>query len=326
MKVTAQAPSNIAFIKYWGLVNADQRIPANSSISMNLDNLKTVTTLEFSNKYLKDNIIINGTEAIDREKQRVVMHLDRIRDLAKISVKAKVVSINNFPSSSGLSSSASGFAALTLAATKAAGLNLKEKELSILARLASGSACRSIPDGFVEWKKGSQSDDSYAISLYPKDYWDIIDVVAVLSNIKKYTPTSYSMKLAQTSVFYRQRISQISKKIFQIKKYLQEKNFTKFGQLIENEAMELHAVIMTQSDTPIYLLPPTLKLMQKVRDFRSIGLEVYFTINTGHDLHLLCRKKDESQLLNLLQKENYVIRIISNKPCNGARIIDKHNF
>src|SRR3989344_2976508 len=155
MKETAIAPSNIAFTKYWGRKDELLRLPENGSVSMSLSNLLTTTTVEFSKDYEKDEVIINGKTPKDIEIERVVTHLDRVRKLAKINLKAKVSSNNNFPIAVGLSSAASGFAALTLAASKAAGLNLSEKELSILARQASGSACRSIPNGFVEWLDGN---------------------------------------------------------------------------------------------------------------------------------------------------------------------------
>ena len=148
MKATAIAPSNIAFIKYWGKKDEDLKIPENGSISMNLSNLLTTTTVEFNSEFKEDSILVNNKVDV-KETNKVIKHLDLIRKKANIFLKVKVVSKNNFPDGTGLSSSASGFAALTLAATKAIGLDLNEKELSSLARQGSGSACRSIPDGFV---------------------------------------------------------------------------------------------------------------------------------------------------------------------------------
>ena len=137
MKATAIAPSNIAFIKYWGKKDDELRIPANGSISMNLSGLYTTTTVEFATKYKSDSVIIDGKN-LKYEAKRVVVQLDRVRNIANLILRAKVVSKNNFPNSTGLSSSASGMAALTVAASNAAGLKLPEKDLSILARLGSG--------------------------------------------------------------------------------------------------------------------------------------------------------------------------------------------
>src|SRR6266700_2397986 len=180
MKATAVAPSNIAFIKYWGKKDEVLRLPENGSISMNLSNLLTTTTVEFNELFKNDSITLNGKKESPKNN-RAIKHIDRIRKLAKITTKVKIVTENNFPTGTGLSSSASGFAALTVAGAVVAGLDLSEKELSILARQGSGSACRSIPDGFVEWFDGETSEAAYAASLYKPDYWDISDVVAVVN-------------------------------------------------------------------------------------------------------------------------------------------------
>ncbi|PIY69521.1 diphosphomevalonate decarboxylase, partial [Candidatus Roizmanbacteria bacterium CG_4_10_14_0_8_um_filter_39_9] len=228
MKKTAVAPSNIAFIKYWGKKDEALRLPSNGSISMNLSNLLTTTTVEFDDQYKKDEVVIEGSTEM-RDIQKVIAHLNLIRNRANIKTYAKVMSQNNFPSSTGLSSSASGFAALTVAAAAAAGLSLNEKETSILARIGSGSACRSIPSGFVEWLDGNDSESSYAESIYPPGHWDIVDVVAVVSREKKEVSTTDGHRLASTSPFNELRLSHVSKRIAECKKILKEKKFTLFG-------------------------------------------------------------------------------------------------
>ena len=325
MKATAIAPSNIAFIKYWGLKDDLLRLPANGSISMNLSNLLTTTTVEFSQDYKKDEIIINN-DTSEKEAKRVIAHLDRIRSMAKISVKAKVVSKNNFPTGTGLSSSASGFAALTTAAASAAGLQLSEKELSVLARLGSGSACRSIPDGFTEWREGHTSESSYAVSLYPPDYWDIVDIVAVVNVGPKDIPTSQGQKLAHSSPFFTTRLELINKKIKLTKKYLNEKNFASFGELIESEALELHAIMLTSKPSLIYWLPGTISVMKQVQKLRKEGIQVYFTVNTGQDVHIICQKKDADKVTSLIKKIPEVKKIITNSPSKGSRLSPDHLF
>lgn len=317
MKATAIAPSNIAFIKYWGKKDEELRLPENGSISMNLSNLTTATTVEFSAKFKEDEVVINGAGILAK---RVVEHLDRVRKLAGINLKAKVVSNNNFPDGTGLSSSASGFATLTLAATKAIGLNLDEKELSILARQGSGSACRSIPDGFVEWAgEGAES-------LYPQDYWKIIDVVAVISQEKKHVSSTEGQKFASSSPFFQTRLDNIGEKIKRFKKVLSTKNFTKFGEIIESEALELHAIMLTSTPSLIYWQPETVKLMKLVKKWRDEGLEVYFTVNTGQDIHLITEEKNKEILVERLKKIKEVKKIIVNQPSAGARLSDKHLF
>lgn len=325
MKTTAIAPSNIAFVKYWGKKDELLRLPENGSLSMNLSGLTTTTTVEFSPDFSDDVIEINGTPE-PNEGSRAVLHLDRVRKLANINLKAKVVTKNNFPTGTGLSSSASGFAALSVAAAKAAGLNLSERELSILARQGSGSSCRSIPDGFVEWLDGETSDTSYAVSLHPPEYWKIMDVVAVVSETRKDVPTSEGQKLASTSPFFQIRLGGIKAKLELAKKLIAERNFSEFGKLVEAEALEMHAVMLTSSPSLIYWTPGTLKIMKLTKKWRADGLPVYFTINTGQDIHLLCEPESVNALKEQLKLIPEVKEVIVNTPAVGARIAEEHLF
>ena len=326
MKATAIAPSNIAFTKYWGRKDEKLRLPENGSIAMCLSNLLTTTTVEFSQDYKKDQVIINDK---DEDKDRVITHLDRIRKLASPpagGLKAKVVSNNNFPSGTGLSSSASGFAALTLAAAKAAGLDLSEKELSILARQGSGSACRSIPAGFVEWLDGNTSDSSYAKTIFPTGYWQIADVVAVVSTGKKEVATSKGHTKASSSPFTPVRLAHMKEKNKKIKQLIKDKNFKEFGELIETEALELHTIMLTQRPALIYWTPGTLQIMKLVAHWRAEGIPVYFTINTGQDIHLICEQKNVEKVKNKLKNLDFVKEIIINTPGEGTRLSNKHLF
>lgn len=325
MKATAVAPSNIAFIKYWGRKDEILRLPENGSISMNLSNLVTTTTVEFDAS-LKEDIVIIGGETNSAKSARVSAHLDRIRKLAATKLRAKVVSKNNFPSETGLSSSASGFAALTVAAAADAGLKLSEKELSILARQGSGSACRSIPDGFVEWIDGNTSDTSYAVSMHLPSYWNIVDVVVIVSQEKKHVLTSEGQKTAGSSPFMKVRLSRIKNKIVTIKKLMAEKDFDKFGELVEAEALELHSIMLTSSPPLLYWLPGTVCVMRAVQKMRNEGLPVYFTVNTGQDVHLIVQKKNVAEITSEIKKIEGIKDIIVSTSAKGTRLTDKHLF
>jgi diphosphomevalonate decarboxylase len=325
MKKTAIAPSNIAFIKYWGRKDELLRLPMNASISMNLSNLLTTTTVEFDNKYKEDIVIINRKQETE-ERLRVIKHLNRIRASAHMYTRAKVVSENNFPASTGLSSSASGFAALTLAGIFAAGISFSEKEISILARQGSGSACRSIPDGFVEWTNGETSKTSYAVSLYNSMYWDIIDIIAITDTGKKEVTTTEGHMKATSSPFFKTRLSQLKRKILLLKEYIKQKNFKGFGELIEQEALELHAIYLTSLPPLFYLRPESFLIIQSVIKWRQGGLPVYFSLNTGQDVHVFCEGKYAQQVEKLLKGIKAVKKTITNSPANGARLIENHLF
>ncbi|MBI2465377.1 diphosphomevalonate decarboxylase [Candidatus Shapirobacteria bacterium] len=320
MKKTAVAPSNIAFTKYWGKKDEKLRIPENGSISMNLSNLLTTTTVEFLDEYKKDEIHLPG------EIDRVIKHLDRIRKIAGIHQKAKVVSENNFPTGTGLSSSASGFAALTVAASFAASLQLSEKELSILARQGSGSACRSIPNGFVEWFDGNTSETSYAIQIFKEDYYDIADVVVVASSQKKDVSTSVGQKTAESSPFMAVRLSRMKKKNEDLKKLIQKRDFESFGELVEQEALELHAIMLTQKPPLIYFKPETIVVIKAVEKWRIQGIPVYWTLNTGQDVHLICQGKDKEKVATLARTLSVTKDVIINLPSSGAHLVKEHLF
>jgi len=162
---TAQAFPNIAFIKYWGNRDAHFRIPSNASISMNLGGLETRTQVTFDPALKNDQLTLNGKPQSGKSLERVSAVLDLVRQMAALQRFARVESNNNFPTGVGIASSASAFAALSLAASAAAGLALSEAELSRLARRGSGSACRSVPGGFVEWQAGEDDLTSYASSI-----------------------------------------------------------------------------------------------------------------------------------------------------------------
>lgn len=325
MKTTAVAPSNIAFTKYWGKKDEVLRLPENGSISMCLSNLLTTTTVEFSKDFSKDEVIING-EIEEGEEIRVIKHLNRVRDLAKINLHAKIVSENNFPRGTGLSSSASGFAALTLSATKAVGLNLSEKELSILARQGSGSACRSIPSGFVEWLDGDTSQTSYAKTIFPPTHWDIADVVAIVSEGRKEVSTTAGQQAATSSPFLQTRLSRMKEKNKKVKEYIKKRDLTKLGELSEAEALELHAIMITQSPPLIYFQPNTILIIKLVRKWRAEGLKCYFTINTGQDIHILVEQKNVNSLEKKLKEIPEVREVTVNYPSEGTRLSTKHLF
>ncbi len=325
MKITAQAPSNIAFTKYWGKKGDPAlKLPENASISMNLSGLTTVTTVEFDSKLKTDKVVINGET--EESPERVSTHLDVIRKMAGIKTYARVVSKNNFPMGTGLSSSASSFAALSLAGSKAAGLNLTEKELSILARQGSGSACRSIPNGFIEWLDGDTSDSSYAVSLHEEDYWNIRDVVAIVSSEPKKTSSTKGQESATSSPFYAKRLEGMKSKNNNLKKALEAKDFKAFGEIVESDALELHAIMLTSHPALIYWTTGTLKIMKLVSEWRSEGLSVYFTVNTGQDIHLIVQAKDVNKLEKKLQSIKEVKTTIVNEPTQGARQLTEDLF
>lgn len=324
-KATARAHSNIAFIKYWGRIDEGLRLPTNGSISMNLSNLFTTTTVEFAEGFHEDDCLVDNA-ADTQASARISQHLDRVRKMAGSSLKARVVSNNNFPTGTGLSSSASGFAALTVASVAAMGLHLSERELSILARLGSGSASRSIPEGFVEWVKGNTNESSFSQTIYSKDHWDIVDFVVIVSEEKKDIATSEGQKRVESSIFFQNRLDHIQGKIVKCKEYISQREFSSFGKLMEMEALELHAIMITSWPSLIYWLPQSLYVMRSVKKWREEGLEVYFTVNTGQDVHIICQAKDKDVIASKIDTLKGILKVIPNTASVGTSIIQEHLF
>lgn len=325
MKATVIAPSNIAFIKYWGKKNTLLNIPNNDSISVCLSDLQTTTTVEFDQKYKKDEFTLLPTTS-KKQDTRTIGHLDIIRNIAGTNFKAKVISQNNFPTGSGLASSASGFAALTLAATTAAGLKLSQKELTKIARLGSGSASRSIPDGFVKWEKGKDHLTSYAHSIHPKNYWNINIIAIILSNFEKKTGSKEGHETANSSPFYKARLINMPTKVNNSQKALAKKDLKAFGQIVEQEALEMHSIMLTSNPPLIYWLPESIEVMKLCQQMREEKIPVYFTFDAGPQPILICLQKDTKKVLKTINTVRSIKKIIVNKPGDGAKLTNKHLF
>jgi diphosphomevalonate decarboxylase len=327
-KTTVKASSDVALIKYWGKKDEKLRLPENGSISLVLDGLDTTTTVEFQSGLSSDTFMLDGAEVAQSSPKyaRVMQHLDRIRMLAGITIKARVVSQNNFPADTGLSSSGSGMAALTCAAANAAGLSLSEKELSILARQASGTACRCVCGGFVEWKDGDTSETSYSETLYPADHWDLVDVIAVVSKETKKISSTQGHSSAKSSPFYEARQTRLPVKTAALKQVLAEKNFSEFGKIVEAEALEFHSILLTSEASLIALLPGSIAVMHTVRQLRAEGVEAYFTINTGFNVHVLTLPQFQETVEKRLQQLSAVQSTLIARPGEKPKEITDHLF
>ncbi|NCO12465.1 MAG: diphosphomevalonate decarboxylase [Candidatus Pacebacteria bacterium CG_4_10_14_3_um_filter_34_15] len=333
-KSTVKASSDISLVKYWGKKDEILRLPENGSISIKLEGLDTITTVEFIPELSADELSIEG-EIIDStsiELKRVIKHLDKIRALAKeqnISNSnqfAKVVSENSFPRSTGLSSSGSGMAALTFAATKAIGLDLNEKELSILSRQASGTACRCALGGFVEWLDGETSETSYSKTIFDQKYWDIRDIVAVVDFGKKKISSTEGHTLAGSSIFFEARQKNIKQKIEDTKKFIEKKDFSSLGSLIEAECLEFHSILLTSQPPMVLWYPGTLQIIHEVQKMRAEGIECYFTINTGFNVHVLTLPEFEEKVQNRLDSLDLVKKTLTAKVGGKPEYLEDHLF
>ncbi|MEK6958682.1 MAG: diphosphomevalonate decarboxylase [archaeon] len=332
MKVTVKANANIALTKYWGKKDAALKTPWNSSTSVTLDGLETTTTVEFDKKYKKDEFVLDGKEFGPEtdEFKEVKEQLDIIRGKAKIKDNAKVVSNNNFPTAAGFASSASGLAALTFAASKAAGLNLSTKELSIISRMGSGSASRSLIDGFAIWHRGSAKDgsDSFAEQIAPKEHWPEFRILGcvISKNAKKIKSRAGMAQSVKTSPIFEQWYTNAEKDAQAMVKLIKEKKFEELGKLAQSNCILMHACAMTTQPPVIYWAPGTLEVMHKVLEMQDEGMKCYFTMDGGPQVKIICLASDVPKIKAALKEIEYVHEVIECKPGLGPRVVKENLF
>jgi diphosphomevalonate decarboxylase len=287
---TAQAHPNIAFIKYWGNRDERLRLPANGSISMNLDGLYTRTTVSFQPSLALDELVINGHEMTGPGLKRVSAILDEVRAAAGLKGQAEVTSDNNFPSGAGIASSAAAFAALALAATKAAGLDWDEAQISRLARHGSGSACRSVPAGFVEWEPGTGDDDSVAcFDCRARTLGAGRLCMALVSSGHKSVGSTEGHALASTSPLQGARVADAPTPAGDLPPRHRGARFRRAGR-DHRAGFEPDARGDDDLEPGLVLLAglPRLTVMHAVREWRAGGLPVAYTIDAGPNVHVIC--------------------------------------
>lgn len=316
---TALSCANIAFIKYWGNRDNALRLPSNGSISMNLDGLFTRTTVTF-NSSQRDSLIINDHPVIGKGLDRVSSILDLVRGMANINERAEVSSSNNFPAGAGIASSAAAFAALALASSRAAGLILSEGQLSRLARRGSGSASRSIPSGFVEWQMGSGDDDSVAVSIAPPAHWNLVDCVAVVNAAHKKTGSTEGHAIAGTSPLQNARVADAPRRLDICRNAILNKDFDAFANIIEHDSDMMHAVMMTSTPPLMYWQSATLGIFHAVREWRSKGLSVAYTVDAGANVHVICLGEYAKEAENRLRELPGVTDVLVAGVGGAARI------
>ena len=318
---TAVSCPNIAFVKYWGNRDDELRLPANGSISMNLAGLETRTSVAFDAALERDAFTLQGIPQTGEALARVSAHLDLLRARGDSAWKAKAASESNFPAGAGIASSAAGFAALTVAAAAALGLNLSARELSILARRGSGSASRSIPHGFVEWYAADRDEDSFAESIAPPDHWPLVDLIAVVDAGHKKVGSAEGNRLARTSPYQEARVMDAPRRLLLCRRAVIGRDFATLAMLIEEEARMMHQVMRTSTPPLDYLEDSTRDLMRSIPQWRAGGLPAAFTLDAGPNVHCICPENAAPEAERRLREQPGVRRILIGRPGPGARVV-----
>lgn len=325
LKATAKAHTNIALIKYWGKRDELLILPTNSSLSVTLDTFFTITTVDFDEGRTEDEFFLNGEKVHGKELTKISSYLDKIRNYAGKHYFARIESENHVPTAAGFASSASGYAALAAAATKALGLNVNALQLSQFARLGSGSACRSIYGGFVEWKKGEEADgsDSFAVPILGEKEFPIsVLSVMVASNKKKVLSREGMKRTVETSAFYQGWLDTVEDDLTKIKQAIENRDFTTLGEVAERNALKMHATTLGANPPFLYWRSATLEVMEEVEVMRSQGVEAYFTIDAGPNVKVLCRAEDEKKVYDRLRQIPSVQEIFICHPGQGVTYLN----
>ncbi len=319
LKSEASASPNIAFIKYWGNRDDILRIPVNGSISMTLSGLVTNTSITIDPSYDSDIALINGKLASQDSLSRISSFLDVLRKYLNRSEYCRIESRNNFPSGAGIASSASAFSALAAAYIGAFKESISEQSLSILARQGSGSACRSVFGGFVEWKPGETSSESYAVQIAPPDHWQLVDLIAIVDYAHKLVGSSAGHQIAMSSPLQNARIESSDLRLTRCRNAILSKNFKELAEISEADSNLMHAVMMTSSPPLLYWQPTTISIMHAVQRWRRDGLPVFYTIDAGPNVHCITTENHYKTVVTEINTLPGIKEIITSRPGSGIQ-------
>jgi len=312
MRSQARARANIALIKYWGKSDTELNTPAVGSISITLDALWSDTEIEFDAALAQDTLSLDGKEDA-AQLARVSRCLDLLRREARVDLRARVSSRNNFPTGAGLASSASGFAALVAAASRALGLALSPTALSALARQGSGSAARSIFGGYVEMRAGGAADgsDSFAVPLLSATAWSLTVVIAVTQKYAKVTGSGEGMRsTADSSPYYQAWIESSQADLNVARAAILNQDFGVLAEVAEHNCLKMHALALAGRPPLLYWNAATVACIDAIRALQSASVPVFFTIDAGPQVKAVCLPEAAEQVATQLRAVPGVLDII----------------
>lgn len=325
-RATAVAHPNIALSKYWGKRDHGHNLPAVPSLSVTLAGMTTTTTVAFEPGLHADSLLLGGEPAPEGATRRVTALLDRVRRAAGTDARATVVSVNDFPTAAGLASSASAFAALALAATRAAGLDWDGAQISDLARKSSVSAARSAFGGFVELRAGAAAppgeDDLSAAPVAAADHFPLRVLVAVTREGPKATLSTEGMLHTQrTSPFYPAWVETAPALFARVRAAVLARDIEALGLAAEESALRMHAAAIAACPGLVYWASGTVEVMDEVRRLRARGLPAYFTIDAGPHVKVLTTPEHAPEIERALTEVPGVRRMIRTHPGGGAALV-----
>lgn len=314
----AVAHANIALAKYWGKSERGDNLTAVPSLSLTLDALTTRSQVCFDASLPKDEVVLGGKTLTGRELARVAELLDRVRKAAGESRFARVDSVNNFPTAAGLASSASGFAALAMAARAAAGLPASDRDTSKLARQSSASAARSIFEGFVELLEDTDSAEPVA----PSSHYDVCMLVAIVQQERKDVSSTGGMEQTRlTSPYYRGWLEAAPPLFREVKEALLAQDFERLAWGMERSTLLMHASMFGAEPPIVYFKPTSIALIHAIKNRRAEGHPEAFTLDAGPNVKVLTLASHAAQTEEFLLSVPGVTRVIVCRPGPRAALL-----
>lgn len=313
MHAKFRAHTNIALIKYWGKRNDELILPMTDSLSLTLDAFYTDTLVMRDSQIERDYLFINDQLQDRQTSEKITRFVNLFRNLSGIDDRVYIQSHNHVPTAAGLASSASGYAALACSLNAAFELNLDMKTLSTLARQGSGSACRSLYGGFVQWHKG-QGDDSLSSYAAPFDSasWGLAMLVLIVDGQEKKVSSRLGMKQTiETSPFYALWPQEVEQDMKKIKQAIRRQDFHTMGEIAEHNAMKMHATTLAANPSFTYWSPKSLETIQYIQFLRKeLGFSAYITMDAGPNIKVLCPPDEldalHGQLLTLFDDHQII--------------------
>lgn len=332
-KATVIAPANIAFVKYWGAADLERALPLHPSISMTLRCAVSHTTVEWHPEPGEDEVLLATSPghlepAPPAFRTRIVAHLERLRRRAGREGSFRVATRNSFPAAAGLASSASGFAALSLAVAHVLGLPASPREASVLARLSgSGSASRSVMGGYVEWPvTGDDGAEGAAAQLAPAEHWALADVIALVETGAKDVSSLDGHRRATSSPHFARRLELIPDRLERVRQAIRRRDLEALGPVLEEEAIELHLVAMSSRPPIFYWRPATLAVLETVRRLRTTGTSAWATMDAGANVHVLCAAADSAAVAAELARVPGVVKVLEDGVGPGPSVVTEGLF
>ena len=312
----AKAHANIALIKYWGKKDDELFLPFTSSLSLTLDQLYTITSVEIDEALTEDIFVLNGVVQDKNETMKISKFVDFFR---KNNRFVRIESFNSFATAAGLASSASGYAALAKALNHEFGWNYSNQELSRITRKGSGSATRSLFGGFAVWQTGTD-ESSYG---YPLNIdMDIVMVIGVVNDTKKSQSSRSMMKTTVTqSAYFKAWVQQSEIDYKEMMTAVERRDLVRIGKIAERNAMMMHATLLANEVPFFYLQPKSLEIIQLVQELREQGVLAYYTMDAGPNVKIITNSNYQEQVIKQLTAILDDKQIIIAKPGPGATVL-----